>query len=578
MNIPCPASISCPGSDLPLSNFSSEDPDFEAFLGNFPRNYSPPLGSSWNHSWCYGICVSHISQEDADLCAERNSVICSTTDPPDPRGGDGDGGGGGGGGGGPTDPPQDPPPTGLKGNEAQTECVTCPDGGTPFCYTVPAGTFVDRSESVANEAARQLAQRKAQENRLCCPDLTAHQCKGDELGDTIPLVGNNPPFEITATGLPPGMFLEVIGNYEAFVGGTVDQPGNYLASVTITDSKGNSKTCQSMIEVMGLSNCPLPDAVPDVAYSQQLQVEGGTAPYTFAADPNSLPYWMSVSSSGLVTGTPDAAEGDSTADILVTITDSEGHQCQQRCEIYVTAGCPDPGTKCTAYSFQMTPASGTWSISGLPAGLTCSAGGLITGTPSQSGTIPLSITHTDTGGHLRSWSCNMTVAGDGDTCPRSVADIGPWVLVTDLNTLAGTMSGAPVGGDATINFHRPTGGPVGGGMRRIWRANIKHCASHGDYPLTYSIGIAFSRGSDTHMVWSVGYYILGALRFSKSSQTAPSDSGSGSTSPQVVQSGTGCNPTISYDLYLDVQLSTGYQAADDIDLTVTITLRPLAPP
>ncbi len=52
-----------------------------------------------------------------------------------------------------------------------------------------------------------------------------------------------------------------------------------------------------------------------------------------------------------------------------------------------------------AYSFQMTASGGsgsyTWSATGLPAGLSISAGGLITGTPTVSGTFPVAFSVTD---------------------------------------------------------------------------------------------------------------------------------------------------------------------------------------
>lgn len=52
-----------------------------------------------------------------------------------------------------------------------------------------------------------------------------------------------------------------------------------------------------------------------------------------------------------------------------------------------------------AYSFQLNASGGiapyTWAATGLPSGLTCSASGLISGTPSASGSFNVSITCTD---------------------------------------------------------------------------------------------------------------------------------------------------------------------------------------
>ena len=53
------------------------------------------------------------------------------------------------------------------------------------------------------------------------------------------------------------------------------------------------------------------------------------------------------------------------------------------------------------YSLQLTAAGGigpyNWSASGLPAGLTCNAAGLISGTPTAAGSGSVTVSVTDTG-------------------------------------------------------------------------------------------------------------------------------------------------------------------------------------
>ena len=64
------------------------------------------------------------------------------------------------------------------------------------------------------------------------------------------------------------------------------------------------------------------------AYSQQLEVVGGQPPYTFALAPGSpgLPSGLTVSSSGLVFGTPDTP---GTFDFTVRMTDGGGRSIDQ---------------------------------------------------------------------------------------------------------------------------------------------------------------------------------------------------------------------------------------------------------
>jgi len=55
--------------------------------------------------------------------------------------------------------------------------------------------------------------------------------------------------------------------------------------------------------------------------SVQIQACCGTPPYTFTVYSGTLPPGMSMSSSGLISGTPTAAHGDT---FCITITDSVG--------------------------------------------------------------------------------------------------------------------------------------------------------------------------------------------------------------------------------------------------------------
>jgi hypothetical protein len=56
-----------------------------------------------------------------------------------------------------------------------------------------------------------------------------------------------------------------------------------------------------------------------VAYSQQLTVSGGTAPFTFSVISGSLPPGMTLSALGLLSGTPTAA---GTSNFTVQAADS----------------------------------------------------------------------------------------------------------------------------------------------------------------------------------------------------------------------------------------------------------------
>lgn len=65
------------------------------------------------------------------------------------------------------------------------------------------------------------------------------------------------------------------------------------------------------------SAVPPPAAVQGQAYNYQFTATGGTTPYTWSA--TSLPAGLSLSSSGLLSGTPSSAGSFS---VTVTVTDS----------------------------------------------------------------------------------------------------------------------------------------------------------------------------------------------------------------------------------------------------------------
>jgi hypothetical protein len=99
----------------------------------------------------------------------------------------------------------------------------------------------------------------------------------------------------------------------------------------------------------------LPAATVAVGYSQTLSAYGGTAPYTFAVTSGSLPAGLSLSSGGVLSGTPTAAGSSS---FTVTATDSTGLTGSQ------------------AYTFMAYPAS--FSVSGFPSPSTAGVAGSVT--------------------------------------------------------------------------------------------------------------------------------------------------------------------------------------------------------
>ena len=126
------------------------------------------------------------------------------------------------------------------------------------------------------------------------------------------------------------------------------------------------------------------------AFSQQIFASGNPGP-TFSVTAGTIAAGLSLSSSGLITGTPTTPGA---YDFTVTATNTEGSDPQQYTGTVavaplapvITTTTLDPITEGSAFS-QTLAATGdtpiTWTVTSgtIPAGLSLSASGEITGTP-----------------------------------------------------------------------------------------------------------------------------------------------------------------------------------------------------
>lgn len=68
------------------------------------------------------------------------------------------------------------------------------------------------------------------------------------------------------------------------------------------------------------------------AYSETITAQGGTSPYTYAVTSGSLPAGLSLSSSGVISGTPTTA---ATSNFTITVTDANGFTGSQAFQITI---------------------------------------------------------------------------------------------------------------------------------------------------------------------------------------------------------------------------------------------------
>jgi hypothetical protein len=148
---------------------------------------------------------------------------------------------------------------------------------------------------------------------------------------------------------------------------------------------------------------------PSGSYSFQMTSAGGVGPFTWGWDQGGSFHGLSISSSGLISGTANALFGPTP--ILFTVTDSLSNVATKTLDLTsqpvglaITTSSITPATSARAYTFTMQATLGTlpysWSISPLsanqlPAGLTLSSTGIITGTSTLVTSLPVTFRVTD---------------------------------------------------------------------------------------------------------------------------------------------------------------------------------------
>jgi len=221
---------------------------------------------------------------------------------------------------------------------------------------------------------------------------------------------------------------KVSGKYTA---GQSGHKGITLTSSDITNVAAflNNPTVTTPLAI---STASLPGASLGTAYSQSLAATGGKSPYTWSRSSGTLPTGLSLSSSGVISGTPSAAGSFS---FTVKVTDAAAASVTKSLSITVTTGTPalsittsslPDGAAGTAYSQTLAASGGsppyTWSYNGsLPPGVSLTSGGVLSGTPTAAGNYSFTVLAVDTKSATATKALSVTIAAPPPT-PMSTAD------------------------------------------------------------------------------------------------------------------------------------------------------------
>lgn len=321
------------------------------------------------------------------------------------------------------------------------------------------------------------------------PDLTnvpTGLATGELYTGSVTATGGVAPYTYTirnVNGALPG-FVNLdpsTGVFSTATPATVD--GAYDLEITVADSDGKSATAAYTLTVaatppIAVSTTGVPTiATVGTAYNGTPTATGGIPPYTWAL--TTKPSWMSVNSStGAITGTPDAGNGPVDVTIQATggiFSNTATVSLDVRPPITIDTGSlPLTGTAGTNYTGTVSWAGGrnsTVTVSGLPSTLTATTVGstiTIAGRPLTGGTYDLVFNGSDADGRTTTANATLVVAAapamaiDTSTMPTSVTLSSPTAEYSSTATVTGgvtpytwTVTGLPAGVTAT-----PSGGTV----------------------------------------------------------------------------------------------------------------------
>jgi hypothetical protein len=237
-------------------------------------------------------------------------------------------------------------------------------------------------------------------------------------------------------------------------------------------SSSNSPTGTTTPSILAITTTSLPAGTVGAAYNGSIAASGGTTPYTYSA--NGLPGGLSISSStGVITGTP-AQNSSGTASATIKVTDSSQPSSQSAtaslsiaispaspAALAITTTSLPGGTATSPYPSTTLQAAGgvppyTWALgagSTLPAGLSLSTAGVLSGTPAaaSSGSYPLTFVVTDsfTTPDTAQVGLTLTISGGGGGGGLTLTT--PSLPAATLNT-AYTTTLAITGGVAPYTF------------------------------------------------------------------------------------------------------------------------------
>ena len=212
-------------------------------------------------------------------------------------------------------------------------------------------------------------------------------------GGTLPYT-----WSITNGSLPSGLTLT-----GGLIGGTPTATGTFDFVAQVVDASGlilsaTKSFSITILQPVSIATTSLSNGVTNVVYSATLLASGGKSPYTWSVASGSLAPGLTLTSGGVIDGTPSTT---GTFDFVAQVVDASGLILSATKSFSITILQPvsiattslSNGVTNVVYSAMLLASGGkspyTWSVASgsLAPGLTLTSGGVIDGTPSTTGTF-----------------------------------------------------------------------------------------------------------------------------------------------------------------------------------------------
>ncbi|HEX3969456.1 MAG TPA: Ig domain-containing protein, partial [Edaphobacter sp.] len=236
-------------------------------------------------------------------------------------------------------------------------------------------------------------------------------------------------WSIASGTLPAGLSLAPA---TGVISGTPTSSGPTSFKVAISDAGSPVQSASATIALsivaagtpLAISSTALPTGKPNKAYNATLNATGGTEPYTWSITNGALPSGLTLTpATGAISG---KATASSTTSLTFQVADSSITPQTQSVTlslviaptaITITSSTLSSGTNGSSYSGLLQASGGTtpytWSVTAgsLPAGLSLApSSGLISGTPTATGTSNFTVTIADAGNQTASVATSIVIA------------------------------------------------------------------------------------------------------------------------------------------------------------------------